>query len=56
MRVSRIVVVLYLVAGGIVASQNDYFENLDNAKRILSAVLAVALWPFVLAGLEPRID
>lgn len=56
MRVSRIVLVLYVVAGVIVASQNDYFENLDNARRILSALLAIVLWPFVLAGLEPRID
>jgi hypothetical protein len=56
MRVSRIVIVLYIVAGVIAASQNDYFENLDNAKRILSAALAIVLWPFVLAGLEPRID
>jgi hypothetical protein len=56
MGVSRIVILLYVVAGAIVASQNDYFENLDSARRVLSAVLAVVLWPFVLVGLEPRID
>jgi hypothetical protein len=56
MRVSRIVVVLYVIVGVIVASQNDYFENFDTARRILSALLAIVLWPLVLGGLEPRID
>jgi hypothetical protein len=56
MRASRIVVVLYVIAGVIVASQNDYLENLDNARRILSALLAIVLWPLVLGGFEPRID
>jgi hypothetical protein len=50
------VVVLYLVVGVIVASQNEYFENLDNANRIISALLAIVLWPLVLVGLDPRIE
>jgi hypothetical protein len=56
MRVSRIVVILYVLAGIIVAAQRDYFENLDTAKRIISAVLAVVLWPLVLAGVDVRLN
>lgn len=56
MRASRLVVILYVVVGVIVASQNDYFENLDTARRVISALLAIALWPLVLVGLDPRVD
>jgi hypothetical protein len=55
MRVSRIVVVLYLVVGVIVAAQDDYFENLDTVRRVISMLLAVILWPLVLAGVDLRL-
>jgi hypothetical protein len=55
MRVSRLVVVLYVVIGVIVAAQDDYFENLDRIKRVISMLLAVVLWPLVLAGVDLRI-
>jgi Mn2+/Fe2+ NRAMP family transporter len=55
MRVSRIVVVLYVIVGVIVAAQEDYFENLDTVKRVISMILAVVLWPLVLAGVDLRL-
>jgi hypothetical protein len=55
MRVSRVVVILYVVVGVIVAAQRDYFENLDTLKRIISAVLAVVLWPLVLLDVDLRL-
>lgn len=55
MRVSKLVVVLYLVIGVIVAAQDDYFENLDTVKRVISMVLAILLWPLVLAGVDLRL-
>jgi hypothetical protein len=55
MRVSRIVVVLYVVVGVIVAAQDDYFENLDTVRRVISMLLAVILWPLVLAGVDLRL-
>jgi hypothetical protein len=55
MRVSKIVIVLYVVVGVIVAAQNDYFENLDTVRRVISMVLAVLLWPLVLAGVDLRL-
>jgi hypothetical protein len=55
MRISFLGVV-YLVIGVVVAAANDYFDNLETVKRILSAILAVLLWPLVLFGLDIRID
>jgi hypothetical protein len=55
MRVSKIVVALYLVIGVIVAAQNEYLENLDTVRRVISMLLAVLLWPLVLAGVDLRL-
>ena len=38
-----------------VASSNDYLDNLDRTKAVASAVLAVILWPLVLADVDLRI-
>ena len=54
MRIPSIVAVVYLVIGVVVASQRDYLDDLDRLKRILSAILAIILWPLVLAGIDLR--
>jgi fructose-specific phosphotransferase system IIC component len=46
---------LYLVIGVIVAYSDDYLENLDRIRRLLSAVLAILLWPLVLLGFDVRV-
>ncbi len=43
-------VTIYLVAGGIVSATHHYWSNLHTLKAIVSAILAVLLWPLVLAG------
>jgi hypothetical protein len=43
-------------SGVIVAAFRDYLENLDRLKPIISAILAVLLWPLVLIGVDLRID
>jgi hypothetical protein len=55
MRVNSLLGLVYLVIGIIVAATHDYFENLDTVKRLLSAVLAVILWPLVLFGVNLHI-
>ena len=55
LRVNRLLLAVYLVVGVIIASSHDYLENLETIKRILSAVLAVALWPLILLGISLRI-
>ena len=54
MRISGLGVV-WIVVGVVVAATHDYFENLDTLKLVVSAVLAVLLWPLVLLGVDLRI-
>ena len=52
---SRIAVAIYLVLGLLVAIANNYFDHLTTFGRLLSALLAVVLWPLLLLGLDIRI-
>ena len=52
---SRIVVIVYLVVGLVVANSHHYLSHLDSAKSVLSAVLAVGLWPLILLGVSMHI-
>jgi hypothetical protein len=47
--------VVYLVIGGIVSATHHYWSNLDTAKQIISALLAVILWPLILVGVNLHI-
>jgi predicted transporter len=47
--------IIYIVIGVAVAASNDYFERLNTLRQILSALLAVALWPLVLLGIDLHI-
>ena len=55
MRRTPLLGLVYVVIGIVVAATNDYFKNIDTAKRVLSAVLAVLLWPLVLLGVDLHI-
>lgn len=46
----RLSSVVYLVIGVIVASQHSYYAHLATLARVLSAVVATALWPLILLG------
>jgi Na+/H+-dicarboxylate symporter len=41
-------VVVWIVVGLLVASTHHFLEHLDTLSRVLSAVLAVMVWPLVL--------
>jgi predicted transporter len=47
--------IIYLVVGVAIAASNDYFERLNTLRRVLSAILAVLLWPLVLLGIDLHI-
>jgi hypothetical protein len=49
---SRIVGLVYLVIGVVVASSHHYFKHASTLKPLLSAVLAVILWPLLLLGIS----
>jgi hypothetical protein len=47
--------VVYLVIGVVVAYAEDYLENVETTKRLISAILAVLLWPLVLVGFDVKV-
>ena len=49
------IVVIYLVAGGIVAATHHYWTNLHTLKAVLSAALATLLWPLLLVGVNMHV-
>jgi uncharacterized membrane protein YkvI len=44
--------VVWVVVGVAVAAVNDYFDNLETVGRVISAIVAVILWPLVLLGFD----
>ena len=51
----NILFVIYIVVGVIVAATHDYFNNLNGWRGIVSALLAVVLWPLILLGINLHI-
>jgi hypothetical protein len=47
-----VIAIVYLVVGLVVAQTEGYLRNLSNLKPLLSALLAILLWPLVLVGVE----
>jgi hypothetical protein len=52
---TRLIVIVYLVIGIIVAASKDYFDSIDNIEGIISAALVVVLWPLLLLDVNLRI-
>jgi hypothetical protein len=46
---------VYLVVGVAVAASHHYFKHFDTIRLILSAILAVVLWPLILLGIDLHI-
>ena len=55
MRRMPLLLVIYVLIGVIVAYTEDYLENLETTKRVLSGVLGILLWPLVLVGFDVRV-
>ncbi len=43
---------IYVIIGVVIASSHHYFTHASTLKPIVSAVLAIALWPLVLLGIN----
>jgi hypothetical protein len=50
-----IIIIVYLGVGLVVASTNNYLGNLGDLSAVVSALLAVLLWPLVLLGIDLHI-
>jgi Mn2+/Fe2+ NRAMP family transporter len=51
----RLLGAIYIAVGIFLAANKDYFQNLDTAKLVLSALLAILLWPLLLLGVNLHI-
>jgi len=51
----NIIIIVYLVIGVVVANAHHYFTHLNSLSSVVSAVLAVVLWPLILFGVSLRI-
>jgi uncharacterized membrane protein YesL len=49
---SRLLAIVYVIIGIVLAANRHYLTNLDSGKRILSAILAILLWPLLLLGIN----
>ena len=52
---SGLVLLVYIIVGVVVAQSNDYLADLGSLEAILSAILAVLLWPLVLLDVNLHI-
>ena len=55
MRRVPLVLIIYLLLGVVIAYAEDYFDNLSRTKQLLSALLAILLWPLVLIGFDVKV-
>lgn len=51
-RLRRIIPIVYLVIGILIAAQRHDLTNLTTLGRIATAVLAILLWPLLLLGVN----
>jgi hypothetical protein len=51
----RMILIIYLVIGVVVAAARDYFERLDSVRGIVSLIIAIVVWPIVVFDVDVRI-
>ena len=51
----KLVLLIYVAIGVALAANRNYLDNLDIAKRLVSALLAIVLWPLLLVGIDLHI-
>jgi hypothetical protein len=51
----RLLVLIYVAIGVVVAWTHDYFVHANTWRQVVSAILAVALWPLILLGINLHI-
>ena len=52
---SRLIGIIYLAIGVVVAASKDYFDGINNIEGVISAALGVVLWPLLLVDVNLRI-
>jgi hypothetical protein len=54
-RLPSFLVLVYVGVGLVVAATHDYFSNINGWRGVVSAILAVFLWPLILLGINLHI-
>jgi hypothetical protein len=44
--------IIWLIVGVVVAASHHYFNHVDTLRLVVSAALAVLLWPLLLLGIN----
>jgi hypothetical protein len=52
----RLIALIYIVIGVLVAALRNYFERLDSARGIVSLLIAILVWPVAVFDVDVRID
>lgn len=47
--------VIYIIIGAFVAGTHNYFKGVSDIETIVSALLAIFLWPLVLLGISLKL-
>jgi ABC-type Na+ efflux pump permease subunit len=55
MRRIPFLLLVYLVIGVVVAYSENYFDSVERTKQLVSAILAVLLWPLILVGFDVKV-
>ncbi|HZA39385.1 MAG TPA: hypothetical protein VFA00_02035 [Actinomycetota bacterium] len=51
----RLLALIYIVIGVLVAAARNYFERLDSVRGIVSLLIAILVWPVVVFDIDVRI-
>jgi hypothetical protein len=52
---SRLIGLVWVIVGVALAAQKHYLENFGGWRPVLSAILAILLWPLLLLGINLHI-
>ena len=51
----RLLALIYVVIGVLVAAARNYFERLDSVRGIVSLLIAILVWPVIVFDVDVRI-
>jgi cell shape-determining protein MreD len=53
--IGGIVILVYILVGVLIANNHHYLDNVETLNEIVSAILAVLLWPLITLGVNLHI-
>jgi hypothetical protein len=53
--IGGIVILVYILVGVLIANNHHYLNNVETLNAIVSAILAVLLWPLIILGVDLHI-